>query len=592
MSTPFTVDAEAELRADAKIFRDLSEPHILTALFLKYLLREGELTTSDFRSCFCDGPHDGGIDAIATHDDEVTRIALVQSKRVLRFDKNDVLDAASKIARTVSDLDGGRAANYSSRVRRAYTTARNSTDNAPLDIMICTTAQPSQAVRAQIEDAVRNDDVLADFNVTVTYGDDVESAIEHVEKPKRHVEEGTLRRDPQAGLLEYIQPGQEEPKGIITNVFAESINKLYSARHDDGLFAQNLRTFIANKKVDDAISNSIRSTPADFWLKNNGITIACEHFNVDGYKIVLYNFSIINGCQTATKIGKSVIDPDFVLPCKIIRENEPQKMADLAEAANSQKPIQDRDLKSNAPEQLALKREFEKQEPKIYLGIKRGVKQFTRTQRMRRGIRDWQQLDNWTYGQLVLAFHRQKPHIAFSRRGTIFGTKETYKEVFLRADRDLATETDLLRLHDSYVQWREALLEEGTSDEEQQAIVNQGRFAIIANCGLLIKAKRQLINLDTLQNRDNWARELVRADLTGKLFPPNGVDLSEKTERDLHDLFNLLLELHQSVVGEDNVAKLYKSEDFYLGPLSKLLVFRWQKNPHARYFSEAAGAFV
>ena len=592
MSMPFTTNAETELRADAKVFRELSPPHLLTAVFLKYLLREGDLTASEFRSCFTDGPSDGGIDAIATHDDEMTRIALVQSKRVAKLDKNDVLDAACKIARTVSDLDGGRAANYNTRVRRAYATARNSTDNAPLDIMICTTAHPSRAVRKQIDDAIRNDDLLADFNVTVTYGDDVESAIEHVEKPKPHVERGTLLRETDAGLLKYELPGLEEPKGIITSVFATSINELYSAHHDDGLFAQNLRIFIANKKVDDAISDSIRRTPADFWLKNNGITVACEDYFVDGNKIVLYNFSIINGCQTATKIGKSVIDPDFVLPCKIIRENEPQRMADFAEAANSQKPIQDRDLKSNAPEQIALKRALEQQGPPVYLGIKRGVRQFTSAQRAARGIRDWQQLDNWTYGQLVLAFHRQKPHIAFSRRGTIFGTKETYKEVFMRPNRDLATDIDLLRLHGSYIQWRETLQDdEGRSDQEQ-AIVNQGRFAILANCGLLIKAKRQLIDLTARQDRDAWARELVRTDVTGNLFPQNGVDLSESVELRLHDLFTLLLELHLSTVGEDNVAKLYKSEDFYLGPLTQKLVFRWQDNPYARLFAEATEAFA
>ena len=184
-------------------------------------------------------------------------------------------------------------------------------------------------------------------------------------------------------------------------------------------------------------------------------------------RIVLYGFSIINGCQTATKIGKSLIDPDFVLPCKIIREHEPQRMADYAEAANSQKPIQDRDLKANAPEQVALKRELEQHEPKVFLGIKRGVKQFTRAQRRARGIREWQQLDNRAYGQLVLAFHGQKPHIAFSQPGTIFGTKETYKEVFMRSNRDLATDVDLLRLHGSYIQWRELLLDdEGTSELE------------------------------------------------------------------------------------------------------------------------------
>ena len=593
MSSPFYAVAETDLQAEHKIFRDLSPPHLLTAVFLKYLLRGGDLPPSDFGTCFTDGPNDGGLDAIASYEqNDVHRIALIQSKRVQEIDKNDILDAASKIARTVADLEGGSAAKYNNRVRGAYERARNTTDNAPLDIMICTTARPSQATRDQVEVALANDDLLKDYNVTVSYGNDVDDAIEHIEQPKPHVDEGTLLRDTAAGVLEYWLAGQDEPKGIITSVSAVSVNRLYSAHHADGLFAQNLRSFIYNKKVDDAISGTIRHSPADFWLKNNGITIACENYRVDGNRIVLYKFSIINGCQTATKIGKSSIDTDFLVQCKIIREHDSLRMAEFAEAANVQKPIQDRDLKSNAPEQIALKRQFEQHEPKVYLGIKRGIQQYTKAQRKIRGVREWQQLDNRAYGQLVLAFHRQKPHIAFSQPGTIFSTQETYKEVFFRRDRDLATEIDVLRLHEAYVQWREHLLNDSGTSELEQVIANQGRFAIIANCAILIKAKRKLVDPSLGHQRQEWQREIVRAELVGPFLGSGGPDLSETTESNLSDLFTLLLELHQSVLGQDNIARLYKSENFYLGPLSQQLMFRWQKNPYARLFADAAQAFT
>ena len=92
MPTPFVNEAEAELRAEAQVFRDLSPEHLLTAIFLKYVLREGELTSSEFRACFTDGTSDGGIDAIANHEqDDLHRIALVQSKRVAKIDKNDIV---------------------------------------------------------------------------------------------------------------------------------------------------------------------------------------------------------------------------------------------------------------------------------------------------------------------------------------------------------------------------------------------------------------------------------------------------------------------------------------------------------------------
>ena len=593
MPKTWTDSAEDELRSEASVFRKLPPEHLLTAIFMKYFLREGELNHSEFKACFTDGTSDGGIDAIVKYEqDEVDRIALIQSKRVQKIDRNEILDIAHKIARTIADFEEGRSSKYSLRLRRAYENARTSTENAPLDILICTSAAPTASAREKIRESLRDDGYLKDYSINVFYSEDIEEAIETIDLPSEFVDEDYVMRETSSNILEYHQPGAEGSKGCIVNAKASSIGRLFVRYNDKGLFAQNLRIFIPNKKVDDGITDTIMNSPEQFWLKNNGITIACSDYRVDGNRIVMYRFSIINGCQTATRIGKLDILPnkEFLVSCKIIREENAEQMAAYAEAANAQKPIQDRDLWSNSKEQKMLKQTFEQCEHCVYLGIKRGIRPFTKAQRKSRGLRDWQQLDNKLYGQLVLAFHRQKPFVAFSQAGTIFSSKETYREVFHR-QRDFATEVDVLRLHDAFLSWRDDFLESGRSDL-QEAIVTQGRFSLISSCALLVKVGRKLVGVSVRNQKDEWRRELARNDIDGPLFATSGsVDLSDSTVTRLNGLFNSLVEVHGSVVESENVGKLYKSEDFHIATLTPRLIDRLQDQFLGRYLREALEAF-
>ena len=52
MPTIWTQAAEEELKADSKVFRELSSEHLLTAVFIKYFLRDGDLTSSDLTRLF------------------------------------------------------------------------------------------------------------------------------------------------------------------------------------------------------------------------------------------------------------------------------------------------------------------------------------------------------------------------------------------------------------------------------------------------------------------------------------------------------------------------------------------------------------
>ena len=592
--------AEDQLVAEFRGFQNTPPEHMLTAIFLKYFLRDGDLSYSEFKSCFTDGPKDGGIDAITVYEqDGQDRIALIQSKRTKEINKEAVRNAAIKIVRSITDLDNSITTDYSKKVQRAYLVAKKEIDNAPIDVMICTTANPSPAIRDQIHAELSENDSLRSVNTMVFYGDSIEEAIDHIEQPKEYVAEGTLEHDLRSGKLEYSSSNTQDllsPKSVILSISAKSLKDLYIEHQDHGLFAQNLRQFIKNKKVDDGIKNTISRSPGEFWLKNNGITIACEDYRVDGSKVVFYNFSIINGCQTATQIGQSSISEDFLVVCKVIKESEPNRMAEFAEAANAQKPIQDRDLKSNAPEQKQLRQRFENLPVPVYLGIKRGIKSFSKSQRESRGIREWQQINNKEYGQLVLAFHSQLPHIAFSQSGSVFSNTRIYEEIFHRK-RDFDTEIDLLRLHDVYKRWREDRTFDLTQamDEDQLDVLNKGRFALIANCALLIKLKRKMLNLSKQSFEEDWKKELVKEDIQRGFLvtDENLLDLPDETEENLKSLFNLLLDAHKTLLdnSENTISKLYKNEDSYILKIVPKILSQYRNLPYAKYYSDSLEAF-
>lgn len=146
----------------------------------------------------------------------------------------------------------------------------------------------------------------------------------------------------------------------IVNVSAFSIKALY-AQHNIQLLAKNLRYHISGRDIDRGIEETIRYAPESFWLKNNGITIVCGDFEIDGREVKLHDFSIINGGQTTYMLHKSRYideDRDLFLPCKIIRtdgDTEDEKNTfslAIAKATNTQKPIKPVDLKANSPEQI------------------------------------------------------------------------------------------------------------------------------------------------------------------------------------------------------------------------------------------------
>ena len=194
----------------------------------------------------------------------------------------------------------------------------------------------------------------SNLEVYIYFGPDVVAEIKESESRRPTVESGKLIIDETNNYLLYGE------SAAFINASAFSIKTLY-AQHNTNLLSRNLRYHVSGRQIDKGIEETINNSPETFWIKNNGITIVCDEFIIDGREVKLKNFSIVNGGQTTYMIhkNKNVSEShDFYVPCKIIEncgETEDEKnlfSLEIAKATNSQKAIKPIDLKANSPEQV------------------------------------------------------------------------------------------------------------------------------------------------------------------------------------------------------------------------------------------------
>lgn len=358
--------------------RDKSDDYVFSALCVKaHLYKNPALTLndSDFEEIVVDGQYDGGVDVLASDPNaEGSDLVIAQSKFYTSISSDDVINAMTKMASFYKDMSEGHYEQVNQKVQRRFLSLNAEVgDESKIHFVFYTSAPQSGIYRARIERNFRG--LFTDssrFEVSLFFGKDVEEEIAESESRRPTVEQGKIQIDCTGNYLEY---GDD---AVIVNVSAFSIKALY-AQYNIQLLAKNLRYHIAGREIDKGIEDTINNSPESFWLKNNGITIVCDDFDVDGREVKLRNFSIINGGQTTYMLSKSrYIDEnhDLFLPCKIIRtegNTEDEKNAfslAIAKATNTQKPIKAVDLKANAPEQVRFSQAM--RDAGIFYQTKRG----------------------------------------------------------------------------------------------------------------------------------------------------------------------------------------------------------------------------
>lgn len=356
----------SEFREKYPSLRTKPDYYIFSALCVEanfYKNPENVINESNFEEIIVDSCNDGGADIILNDpDSENFDLVIGQSKFYEKISKNEILDSFQKMVRFHNEMKSGHYEQFNSAVQNRFLSCESEiSEESKIHFVLYMSAPSpkkfdSDNVKRQIRQIFsqfQNSDAI---KISIFFAADIKQEIETAKSMKQIVERGKIQIDKKNNFLLYGD------NAAIVNVSAFSIKQLY-ATHNISLLAQNLRYHIGGGKIDKAMKDTIEQNPESFWLKNNGITIICDDFQIDGREVHLRNFSIVNGGQTTYNLHKSKFldrDHDFWLSCKIIKTlgtTEKEKnifSLEIAKAANSQKPINQADLRANAPEQRSF----------------------------------------------------------------------------------------------------------------------------------------------------------------------------------------------------------------------------------------------
>ena len=476
----------------------LNNEFLFTLQMVDYFYYNKNIGEQDIRENFVDGSADGGIDYIFNKDDVMY---LVQGKTSEGLSYEDIRNIFFKMNTTINNFEKMKYDSYSEKLKSTYLNAYDDlSENKNITLVLFTKTEFTENLKLKI-DELKKEDFLCNYNVEIYDAKDIEFKVMTISSDKEFIKNDSIKLSGAKNVLKYGE------NGIIVNIKASSLKRLYAKHYNDGLFSYNLREHISQKNVDDGIENTIKREKDNFWFYNNGITIGCEDFDIDGYVLKLYNFSIINGAQTTTKIGESkLIDNgyDFDIVCKVVKANdglndESGFIMKISEASNSQKPIKARDLKANAREQKILQNKCVENKNSLAIEIKRGVKPKNYYK-----VEKWQRVTNEYVGQLILACLLQRPGSARSGKITIFTSEKVYNQIYKNRKLDCDIIFDLVRIADKYEEFKNSYAND-VADVDLIAACKNGKFTALAIIFYLYKRFHNIVEncFDEKLNDDN-----------------------------------------------------------------------------------------
>ena len=356
-------------------------------------------------------------------------------------------------------------------------------------VKVLTNYCPSYDEKIELQESIENLVPLFDYiRFEVVFGDDIIDEITQLTSDKKCVEQGSLQL---YDINNYLTYGEE--KSIICNVSALSLKANYNKYGKAGLFAMNLRFYISNKKVDAGLEDSIKNKGHNFWYYNNGIIIVCDDYSINGDAISLSNYSIVNGGQTTRMIGVIPFDKDFAVSCKIIRnkyknqrEENAKFISEVAEASNTQKPINSTDIIANKPEQRLLKENLSNSN--VFVQIKRGDAAMANLSE--NYPEAWQKTKNDELAQIIYGSIYQRPGTARNSKDKIFSDKNKYELVFENYSEKKYSNSmikDLLYLRTHYKKWASLIAKDDNADEKKKGLVKNGFLFFSATILLMAK---------------------------------------------------------------------------------------------------------
>lgn len=222
---------------------------------------------------------------------------------------------------------------------------------------------------------------------------------------------------------------------IRMNNFGEKIDNV---ELEINILYDNVRGYILKSSYNKDMLETLETTPENFFIFNNGITIVVDSLDVRSNgvkKTLLFNLEkmqIVNGGQTLRTIYKYIqenpetwidkLDRASILVKIVDTSSDKYISSNVARYTNSQNPVSPYDLKSMDPLQIAIEEFLEGKEIRY---IRKNGDTGTANDTYEK------EMDMITLGQLI--FSKQgNPHRASSSKVQIF--KKYYEDVFRRED--------------------------------------------------------------------------------------------------------------------------------------------------------------
>ena len=335
-----------------------------------------------------DGPGDRGIDIYHITEDRAEIIQSKMQKQPIKDAANDslgpkTLDDIRRIRDYLSSIGNPQKQNnaiaqfqqrVSSRVQQLKDINEQRRFSFTIRLLIGAKGLTEQA-RSEWEDLSKQDTISIDeMSCPITFElitiDDVLA-----EKWKETNTGWEDQHGNQKDKFSYNIKSNQIIEVKDTKVFFAKAHDLIRSYHHIGqrIFEDNVRCKIKNSNINKEIAKQIKDEDGikDFYLLNNGITLIAKEIKINEGRATFKQPGIVNGLQTITTLDKEYkklrkeLQETFEKECYILvrayKRDSDIEVNKLIRATNNQNRMEERNLKSNEPTQIALEQQFARQ---------------------------------------------------------------------------------------------------------------------------------------------------------------------------------------------------------------------------------------
>lgn len=340
---------------DYKLFTSFLIEKVILDFINSYEISEEMIT---------DGANDSGIDAFYYKKEE-NQLCLLQTKYSTNININDFELDLIKIQRALeyfilnkNEIKEFKTFNKD-LITKFLDISKYTNKNKKFKIKIFyATINNIQMIQLILNEWIQKLKTKLDINVEIYFLDQ-----EELLQNYKYNENSKLAKNIDLELIDKNKYFElENPNNGIKTIFcgikASSLIAAFNKNKNE-ILSKNLRGYISMKKVDKAIEETLKNTPQEFIMLNNGITIIGElknnYSSPDGNLLKFKELSIINGGQTITllsklkdieKIKKIEIFAKIIIT-NTISKNKEELIKRISLASNNQKPIKPEDYWAN-----------------------------------------------------------------------------------------------------------------------------------------------------------------------------------------------------------------------------------------------------